>query len=312
MRKLLKKIYHKLFQNNNNTAVFINLKKGTNLTIDPSAILTTAGDGEIVLEGNNYIGRQVEIGTTGNITIGFNSSIQDRCILLGDVEIGNYCTFAPNVYMSSGRHYYNHKPNYYIKDQDEMVASDKELSSKHSKKIVIGDDCWLGINSVIMSGVTIGRGCIIGANSVVTKNIEPFSVVAGSPAKLIKQRLNFIQKNKVSFSNEEDLPNFYKGFFINQENLKESILNEGIYSSNQFVVYLNSNCKKINIKLQKLLPENITLIHNDQIQIIESNEFITLTFDNSNKETSYYNFSVKEIDDKQKKCLLINSIEVLN
>jgi len=207
-KQIIKKIYRKIFPAPIKANQLINLKKGENTYVDASAILVTVDKGEIILDGNNYIGRNVEIGTTGLVRIGNNTSIQDRCILLQDIEIGKNCTFAPNVYISSGRHYYDHDPYFYIKDQDEMVASDEKLAAQHSKKVNIGDDCWLGINSVVMSGITIGRGCVIGANSVVTKDIEPFTVVGGIPAKPIKKRLDFQQKTNIQFKNKKDLTKF--------------------------------------------------------------------------------------------------------
>jgi len=56
--------------------------------------------------------------------------------------------------------------------------------------IIVGNDVWIGLNVVIMDGVTIGDGAIIGAGAVVTKNIEPYAIVGGVPAKLIKKRFN--------------------------------------------------------------------------------------------------------------------------
>lgn len=307
---MLRKIYRKIFPAKPAKKPKYNLVEGVNCSVDPSSIIITNEKGKIVLQGNNYIGRNVEIGTAGTIDIGFNASIQDRCIILGDVEIGNYCTFAPNVYISSGRHYYNFKPNYYIKDQDEIVANDHTLSKAHSKKVTIGDDCWLGINSVIMSGITIGRGCVIGANSVVTKNLEPFSVVAGAPAKLIKTRLDFIPKTSIKFDDENDLPNFYKGFFIDQKSLKESLSLEGIFASTNFTFYLISNAKKIALTIKKSLAEPLTLTYNGQELKLENSDFITLTFNSSTN--NYHDFYVKEIADKNKKCILIKSVETLN
>ena len=54
--------------------------------------------------------------------------------------------------------------------------------------VVIGDDCWIGRRVMIMAGVTIGEGCVIAAGAVVTKDIPPYSVVGGIPAKVIKNR----------------------------------------------------------------------------------------------------------------------------
>ena len=62
---------------------------------------------------------------------------------------------------------------------------DRILKSKG--RITIQDNVWIGDNAVILSGVTIGEGAIVGANSVVTKDVPPFTVVGGVPARIIKQ-----------------------------------------------------------------------------------------------------------------------------
>jgi acetyltransferase-like isoleucine patch superfamily enzyme len=57
-----------------------------------------------------------------------------------------------------------------------------------NKKVTIANDVWIGANCIILPGVNIGEGAVVAAGSVVTKNVEPFSIVAGIPAKFIKQR----------------------------------------------------------------------------------------------------------------------------
>ncbi|MDP1801964.1 MAG: DapH/DapD/GlmU-related protein [Bacteroidota bacterium] len=306
---MLSKLYKMIFPASTTEQPNYNLVKGEDCIIDPSSIITTADKGEVILNGNNYIGRNVELGTTGKIEIGTNTSIQDRCIILGDVEIGKFCTFAPNVYISSGKHYYDHKPHLYIKDQDELVANDKTLAQAHSKKVTIGDDCWLGINSVIVAGLTIGRGCVIGANSVVTKDLEPFSVVGGAPAKLIKKRLAFEAKNSLKFDNENDLPNFYNGFFIDQKSLNENRSLDGIVASGNFTFYLKPG-KKIVIMLKKIVSNTVTIVYNGKETKIENNDLVTLTFDSD--ANAYQHFLVKEATEKNTKYLVIKSVEVVN
>ena len=61
-------------------------------------------------------------------------------------------------------------------------------SGHEKKKVVIGDDVWIGANAVILPGVTIGEGSVIAAGSIVNKDVEPFSIVGGVPAKVIKMR----------------------------------------------------------------------------------------------------------------------------
>ena len=67
-------------------------------------------------------------------------------------------------------------------------ASEIRLSMNDQKSgIHIEDDCWIGAGAIILTGVTVGKGSIVGAGSVVTKNVEPYSVVVGNPAKKIKE-----------------------------------------------------------------------------------------------------------------------------
>lgn len=92
------------------------------------------------------------------------------------VEIGEHCMLANGCFVSDASHRY---------DDPEKPITWQGFQSKGPTRI--GDNCWLGIGVVVTSGVTIGERCVIGANSVVTKDIEPFSVATGAPAKVIKK-----------------------------------------------------------------------------------------------------------------------------
>lgn len=318
--RLIKRVIEKLYYN----GVFEILEKKRenisnsnilleeNCSVHPSAVLITNENGKIVLNGNNYIGRNTELQPSNNcsIKIGYGTSIQDRNIILGDVEIGKFCLTAPNVYMSSGRHYFGLNPNFYIKDQDEMVSFSKDLSKKHSKKIIIEDDVWIGINSVIMPGITIARGSVIGSNSVVTKNVSPFSIMAGAPAKLIKKRLDFVPKTSINFNNDNDLPNFYKGFFNNVKNLQEDRELGGIAASNSFLVYLTDVGLKIQLTIKRLINSPIILSYNNQDILFSESGFENICFDMSN--CNYHHFMVKSEEvDENSKVFLIKEIKVL-
>lgn len=309
IKKVARKIYRTLFpvQEVKFPATLIGKEKSVSL--DPSALLSTSKNGKIVFEGNNYIGRQVEIGTEGTVQIGFGTTIQDRCILLGDVEIGRYCTFAPNIYISSGRHYYDYKPNFYLRDQDEMVHSDPELSKQHSKKVVIEDDVWIGINCVIMSGVKIGRGAVIGSNSVVTKDVLPFSVVAGLPAKEIKKRLDFIPKSTLTYSNSDDLPNFYKGVFVDVKNIIADKKQGGLSANKHFILYLKEG-GKVQLTIKKCNSESLKISYNKQ-KIELSNEYTDITFEMGND--NFHHFSIdSNSTDVNEKIVLIKEVKVIS
>jgi acetyltransferase-like isoleucine patch superfamily enzyme len=64
-------------------------------------------------------------------------------------------------------------------------------------KTIIGNDVWIGINAFIKGGISIGDGAVIGAYSVVTRDVEPYSIVAGNPAKLIRKRFNDSEVEKL-------------------------------------------------------------------------------------------------------------------
>jgi maltose O-acetyltransferase len=96
------------------------------------------------------------------------------------IEIGNDVIIAKDVSLISGDHQF---ANIRVKINEQgMRVGDAP--------IVIGNDVWIGEKAIILKGVIVGDGSVIGAGSVVTKNIPEFSVVAGNPAKVIRQRSN--------------------------------------------------------------------------------------------------------------------------
>jgi acetyltransferase-like isoleucine patch superfamily enzyme len=139
------------------------------------------------------------------IRIGAATTVQDSCRIYGDVSIGRNCILAPNVFVSSGTHAFDTIPHRTIQEQE-------TLAPVPTRPIRIFSDCWFGINSVIVPGVTVGRGCVIGANSVVTGDLAPYSVAAGNPARVVRRRLDFAPKARIDATCESDAPYFYDGF----------------------------------------------------------------------------------------------------
>lgn len=181
---------------------------GKNCVISKDSNIKVESDSRLHFENKVYIGRNVEIGAV-DILIGYDTSIQDRCVLLGNINIGVGVIFGPNVYVTSGGHHFNIAPHLSIREQDKIG-----LKSLPYRPVIIEDDCWIGVNSVILPGVKIGKGSVIGANSVVTKDIPPYSVCVGAPAKVIKKRLDFFPPKTLNASAEKDAPYFYFGFQI--------------------------------------------------------------------------------------------------
>ncbi|MCG1037472.1 CatB-related O-acetyltransferase [Polaribacter sp. DS7-9] len=105
--------------------------------------------------------------------IGTNSRIYPK------VEIGDYTMIAGDVRIVGGDHTYD-TPGLPIIFCDRGIVN----------KTIIGKDVWVGANSIIMTGVRIGNGSIVAAGSIVTKDVAPYSIVAGAPAKVIKKRFS--------------------------------------------------------------------------------------------------------------------------
>lgn len=102
------------------------------------------------------------------------------------LTIGNYVSIAENVYfLLDVEHYIDHISTYPFR-----VKLLQECKSESFAKgnIVVEDDVWIGFGAVIMSGVIIGKGAIVGAGALVTKNVPPYAIVVGTPAKVIRYR----------------------------------------------------------------------------------------------------------------------------
>lgn len=110
--------------------------------------------------------------------------------------IGNYVSIAQNVsFVLNGDHNVNNISTYPFKNK----IIDNTIDEAATKgDIIVEDDAWIGYGSIILSGVEIGQGAIIAAGSVVTKNVPPYAVVGGVPAKIIKHRFNKKQITKLN------------------------------------------------------------------------------------------------------------------
>ena len=242
---------------------------GTNITIPKDASLTL-GEG-------CYIGRNVEICPAYEIKIGSDTSIQDRCTILGEVTIGEHCLFGSNVYVSSGQHYFDIHPTWLIRDQDSYAANNKEFHLQN-KAVYIEDDCWIGTNSVILAGVSIGKGAVIGANSVVTANVTPYTIVAGVPAKVLRKRHNYLPPLRIVFSNELHWPYFYSGFQISQHEISNNFKFDGLLASGDFSLSLDaSNANHLVLIIKKINHTNCCLIwENNQYSVLETFQKVIL------------------------------------
>ncbi len=142
---------------------------------------------------NSIIDDKVEIGRRSFVrysSLGYGSYIGHDTVATF-CNIGKFCSISWGVsIVGGGGHNSNNLSTYTNYWWKRTFGVNIDLETDAYQKTIIGNDVWIGCNSVILEGLTIGDGAIIGAGSVVTKSVEPYSIVAGNPAKLIRMRFS--------------------------------------------------------------------------------------------------------------------------
>ncbi|MGP4039190.1 DapH/DapD/GlmU-related protein [Gracilibacillus sp. D59] len=143
------------------------------------------------------LGSWTDIGPNSQIS---ESQIGDYSYTAGNVQIiyttiGKFCSIASHVRINPGNHptwrVTQHHATYRMARYGFSDEDDHEFFDwRRSNPVHIGHDVWIGHNAIIMPGVTIGNGAVVGAGAIVTKNVAPYTIVAGIPAKWIKDRFS--------------------------------------------------------------------------------------------------------------------------
>jgi acetyltransferase-like isoleucine patch superfamily enzyme len=154
-----------------------NTKKGRSCSIDPGALVANSELADYVhISPYSYV-QNSQIGVYSSIGIGtivFYSSV------------GKYCAISWYCVIGAYSHPYNIGTNCeYI-----PMWANKNIESPIDRQVTVGNDVWIGAHAIIMPKVTIGHGAIIGAGAVVTKDVPPYAVVAGVPARIISYRFS--------------------------------------------------------------------------------------------------------------------------
>lgn len=137
--------------------------------------------------GNNvHIGENANI-TVKNVSLGNRVHLGSNITIMStraEVIIGDNGMTGPNVTIISG----NHRTD--VVGRTMISIGDSEKLPENDQDIVICDDVWIGANATILKGVEIGQGSIVAAGAVVTKDVPPYCIVGGVPAKVIKERFS--------------------------------------------------------------------------------------------------------------------------
>lgn len=197
---MLKRIYEYVFYNPSKVA-----ERHQNINLDATTVLlkTTrfqlkGNQNSVNIKKNTMVGCSfVFESERGEVSIGENTFINGGTSLISRtrIEIGN------NVTIAWGCTIYDHNSHSldYKKRREDIAAQlkshragksfidDKNWNTVKSTEIAINNDVWIGFGCTILSGVTIGEGAIVGAQSVVREDVEPWTVVAGNPAVILKR-----------------------------------------------------------------------------------------------------------------------------
>lgn len=139
-------------------------------------------------EGANTIGDN----TFFSGSMGYGTYMCQNCSITGN--IGRFCSIAQDVKNSLGVHpitspYVSTSPMFFsLRKQTGKTFAKKQLFDELKDPIEIGHDCWIGQGAFIVGGVKIGTGAVVLAGAVVTKDVPPYSIVGGVPAKVVKYR----------------------------------------------------------------------------------------------------------------------------
>lgn len=169
----------------------------------------------VIFEGKNAVPDGCNF--SGKIKIGYATTLGYRNLLGGSITIGKYCQLGVDVAL----HATNHPISYMTTYINRNLFQGDLRQLKQENRIEVGNDVWIGHSVVVVGNVSIGNGAIIAAGSVVTKDVVPYSIVAGVPAKEIRKRFSdtIIQEiealewwNKSEAELEKIKPLFFKDF----------------------------------------------------------------------------------------------------
>ena len=142
---------------------------------------------------NSYLDYYSRVGRMNhiyNVKIGAHSYTGQNTVIM-HTEIGKFTSISWNITIGAAEHNYDILTTHtFMYNPYDKIYDGKESYDRFYKECKIGNDVWIGAGAVILRGVTVGDGAVIGANTVVTKDVPPYAIVVGNPAKIIKYRFD--------------------------------------------------------------------------------------------------------------------------
>lgn len=175
MKVIIKKLYWK----------YLSTFHSKKIVVESLDVSTSASLGGMV-----RIGKQTEL--DGKCSVGAYSYIGKNCTVTNST-IGAYCSIANNVSIGQGEHSLD-------KISTNSIFYESSYDELTKEPCNIGNDVWIGVDTIILRGVYVGDGAVVGANSVVTRDVPDFAVVVGSPARVIKYRFTKEKSKRIKNS----------------------------------------------------------------------------------------------------------------
>lgn len=213
LRKIIKNIF--------DTHERVKLKRNKDIFIYPDV----SGWKNVKFNGSNVIGRGANF--SSSVELGYGTTIGPFNVITGPVKIGPYCQLGQFV----GIYAQDHPTTYLTTYINKNLFNGRLREHISESEITIGAGVWIGHGAVILRGVHIGDGAIIGANAVVTKDVAPYMIVVGSPAKPIKARfspevISALEGLRWHTFTSEELQAFEPVFHMNFEQDPEKAIRE--------------------------------------------------------------------------------------
>lgn len=179
----------------------------------------------VQFHGNNIIGRGANF--SSSVELGYGTTVGPYDVITGPVKIGPYCQLGQFV----GIYAQDHPTTYLTTYINKNLFNGRLREHISESEITIGAGVWIGHGAVVLRGVHIGDGAIIGANAVVTKDVAPYMIVVGSPAKPIKARfstevISALEGFRWHTFTSEELQAFEPVFHMNFEQNPEKAIRE--------------------------------------------------------------------------------------